>query len=1329
MAKRSLGGGHSFVKAVEGPARVARIAALFAAATLGGLTAGRVASAAAPRTTAGSSATAVSTSPAPPVGLTSATAVSTAAASSVGPTSATAAGPDPGLLFRYSADHGLTADFARGDPQPNFADKVKVIADGQSGPGLQAAGDEVLSWQAGANIFAQRGTLSFFWRGRDPIGPTPFPLFRVGYADHTSWDMVWLRMDWNGHGIDAFVTDNNLARVRVSYSIPEVPRPDQWTHLALSWDETTGIRLYVNGVLAAHKDAVAVLDSGLDQFGPHSRAVSPHQVQSAYSYLRGGDLDEIRIYDHALDDAGVAALAKNEAVNAGHAPVRDLTASRWKNEWWLRYGWNRPQDPPPYLTDAATRIRKVEFTDARDLKQRMTGANDGIPETTWPGVYNRSRLPGRHDYFELPDWNVYVEGGKSITFSLPPEPWNRLEFQGAAYGHLTYLPASGPERTLAARPKGQERTFNSFTTLNGGRLRFDNVEQEIPIQELAAYNVTAGSEPADEQSLSYTIHTDSDPAEYPTVDELAAFISGRFTPDERSTVVALPSGVSSKPRADADGAAMLPIVHILIPDDFRLARSSRPVGHASYGWENLNAGLDGIAIDIPALHVKATHGGLFPLNIQVKDPLWPARNMLDVSVSIKPDEARTVWLDTRDRMLPPGHSLYITLAGAGPDFNAQQLDGAKIRLRFKPRVQALPEHVADRFAQMRDNMAFLVEEHTNTKRLARYERLDRDLTDLLRVDPDNARAREYWVEMNPEQGWPDKSLPTVPAGVPRWAALQVEDLARVRKYINWWLDERQVPYGDFGGGISDDNDLTQQWPPLALMGVDSDKVRKSLDALCDAAERNGMWTNGLGTIKTDELHSYEEALNAKAQAMYLSYGDPKTVERLMETARNYGRIIQKTDKGHTHILSNYFSGTDTVREGIWGWSKPYSNLILHPGVALADFNGNPTVRKLVIDLADGFLAHGRQDANGAWTFPEEINASTEESKGTLTAKSRGNVALMQLLWEAYRWTRDERYLRPLQSELAGGAAFGELSELNANVLDILDQRQAWGTPLLAAAEQGKGGDFAKLIAWQMSGDTKYLEKLYGEEIVTANNRMYMVTEGHWWSDRVELFTDELQRSRLGGMALRRNQFVPGHVVSWRFSDPEGAAKVGILVPGALPTKFKVIAYNLNSEPLAASMMGWGVEPGVWKVSQSAVEGVRHVQFEKSTGIDFTFAPQATTELHLELETPGQPLWDRPDVGIGAGDVHVLQGSIRVTVHSLGSVPAPVSNLTLIDGSGHVVASAKIPAIPAPLDLLPKTAQATLHFGSGVRMTGARVRVELADGVKEITQLNNEVVLQ
>ena len=132
-----------------------------------------------------------------------------------------------GLLFHLSGDKGLTADAARGEAQPNFADKVKIKQDATHGAYIEASGEQVLSWLAPGNIYAQRGTLSFYWRAREPIGPTPFVLFRVGYADHTSWDMVWLRIDWNGKGFDALVTDNNLARVRVSYAVPAVPKPDQ----------------------------------------------------------------------------------------------------------------------------------------------------------------------------------------------------------------------------------------------------------------------------------------------------------------------------------------------------------------------------------------------------------------------------------------------------------------------------------------------------------------------------------------------------------------------------------------------------------------------------------------------------------------------------------------------------------------------------------------------------------------------------------------------------------------------------------------------------------------------------------------------------------------------------------------------------------------------------------------------------------------------------------------------------------------------------------------------------------------------------------------------
>ena len=239
------------------------------------------------------------------------------------------ASPESGLLFYLSGERGLTADYSAGaTPEPNFASDVTTIPDGARGAAIRCGSLQRYSYWAPGNIYAQRGSLAFFWRSREPVGPTEFPIFRVAYADHSSWDMVWLRIDYNGHGFDAFVTDASLSRIRVSWITPQFPPPDRWTHLALSWDETQGIRLYVNGKLVASKDAAAVLSAGLDQFGPHSRIISPHQVQSDYNFVRGGDIDEVRIYDRMLSDEAIAALAKLEELGSSAIlPSRDGATS------------------------------------------------------------------------------------------------------------------------------------------------------------------------------------------------------------------------------------------------------------------------------------------------------------------------------------------------------------------------------------------------------------------------------------------------------------------------------------------------------------------------------------------------------------------------------------------------------------------------------------------------------------------------------------------------------------------------------------------------------------------------------------------------------------------------------------------------------------------------------------------------------------------------------------------------------------------------------------------------------------------------------------------
>jgi hypothetical protein len=114
-------------------------------------------------------------------------------------------------------------------------------------------------------------------------------------------------------------------------------------------------------------------------------------VQSAYNFIRGGDIDELRIYDRMLSDDNVAALAKGIVPRQIPGLQRDLNQANWRDEWWLRYGWNRKGDGPPYLDSPRTVVRKVEIHDVYDLKRWWWKGTDGIRETTWPGVYNRSR--------------------------------------------------------------------------------------------------------------------------------------------------------------------------------------------------------------------------------------------------------------------------------------------------------------------------------------------------------------------------------------------------------------------------------------------------------------------------------------------------------------------------------------------------------------------------------------------------------------------------------------------------------------------------------------------------------------------------------------------------------------------------------------------------------------------------------------------------------------------------------------------------------------------------------------------------------------------------
>jgi hypothetical protein len=299
-------------------------------------------------------------------------------------------------------------------------------------------------------------------------------------------------------------------------------------------------------------------------------------------------------------------------------------------------------------------------------------------------------------------------------------------------------------------------------------------------------------------------------------------------------------------------------------------------------------------------------------------------------------------------------------------------------------------------------------------------------------------------------------------------------------------------------------------------------------------------------------------------------------------------------------------------------------------------------------------------------------------------------------------------------------------------------RQTWGVALATPERAGQRG-FAPLhFAWQATGDKRFLESLYAAQIEAAALREYINTEGSLWIDRVNVADADLQRARLGGIALVRNSYYPGHAVSWKFHAPANEESTAILIPNATRQSLKIIAYNLSQSTVRTTLTAWDIEPGRWEITQGvdtsdddAADGdTSHstVELERTGEVELNLPPRAATVITLRLISKGVAYWSRPDLGIGRDDIVVQGGKVSVTVHSLGAVDSPPTTLALLDREGKMLASAPVPGLKAPSDLMPKTITLTLNFPAGSRMDGASVVIDPESATKEITRINNRLQL-
>jgi len=287
------------------------------------------------------------------------------------------------------------------------------------------------------------------------------------------------------------------------------------------------------------------------------------------------------------------------------------------------------------------------------------------------------------------------------------------------------------------------------------------------------------------------------------------------------------------------------------------------------------------------------------------------------------------------------------------------------------------------------------------------------------------------------------------------------------------------------------------------------------------------------------------------------------------------------------------------------------------------------VRKWLVELADGLIAHRRPDGQGGYALRAAIRFETDEDQPIAGAERT-----WPLLWAAYRWTGDRKYLAPMLEAGVRG-----LPGIAANALDLLTLRESLGPEILSAAETSSDPSL-RYLAWQVSGDRRWLETLYEDQIQAAAVREYINTQGSVWTDRASINHAELQRARLGGVALTRNAYVPGQAVSWTFAGDGGhdvRELVGHHVERARERRELPVAVPVEHR------VREGVPEGVREL-EGARHEVGHAAHRQVVAVD------APTAVALEVVVIGPP---GVDVGVHDGAVRPVVVGVGVNVVTEG----------------------------------------------------------------------------
>lgn len=1228
------------------------------------------------------------------------------------------------VLFHVSFDEDRDANLARGAAlptqqmgSPRAQDDVRFVP-GFVGLAAAYRGAIRNHYEALRNFSADRGTVSMYVQRRgtakefDLLAVSNFSLRRQSYYLRIRYDDEYLKMRI-GTKLDGY----RVIRVPFRW-----PTENRWVHVVASWDHDRGASLWVDGMNSAskwHESTWTLAGADPDMIAIPTRLGMP----PGHTIL----LDEILILDEVIKPSELSRYGTTggSLTASGRDPMSRLDSASPRD-----LGWEPRSSlivPPPHDPDCIVRIRRIQPSSARAVLRAADEVVDGKPGTTWPGSSE----------YEF-------GGGDGLHIKLPETP-THVAIDGYFAGEL--VPGGSLVRGSS------QRVLKSF---RGDGLR---AWQTLPIdmpREVSLFRAadvkSKHSEGANRLGEISFVSVDS-VCSPPKGSVLLLHDSSQVDETQR-TRSKLPRSLEMDWRLEA-GPDPSVDTEIAIPA-YRRLRISVPI--------DKDLPLRGLRLHLRMDSVAAANR----FRIEVHDPTVPSRRIasVDVADTATPEGdgvSFEVVLDGLDQMLLAGDRIPLSIVmdrdtrlrigGRETGSWVSLIPGDTDAVKSRYRADTL-KFIRGRFRALSERRPWLRESNPELvlpERSRVAAELFDPLTRLRQIAPDDPRVSALWLWTHKDAviRWNDSYAPlSERPGIPEWAVLQRALRHACTRVVQWWIDNRQAPNGEFGDGWGDDTDFVQNYPMLALASDPGKRLEKSSRLVADGVVASGRLESGLNRQVLDTLHAYEEGINAQASAFLISPGDVKLAERLFESAAAVRDTLLGHDSaGRLRFRSSRFGSRHVRGDGPWAYDQPRNALMLHPAATLAWYSRNPEAIRIVKEWIDGWrdLYSSAKPAK-AGMYPEKTRMDGSILSWQRVVDAPGFPDLFVMLSQTASRARYgsivDLWSRSSDKDTARDFVVAPWQRLAPLVLLDKNRQRSAVVRWAEAADLDRPsvdlfGRLARrrLVKWEATGDRGAAIEALRASIVNVDELYSAYTWAQPSNDRIWIPFHAAAVMMFGGIPHERNQTWPRHSVSY-----EGFSDLSAWVTEKSDEHLEIDLVSFATEVENGRIRVWNLRPGLYRVSATAREKntarnrsdhhwKRDIELHPHASIEVSLPP--STLLSVEVDRLGRlaggDFWARPDLAIDLQSASTAddQTEFKLRVVNLGNGKSPATVLSVTPSGG----STTVVPIP-PID---GAAQLALHsFDVSVRAVGEKpyeIIVDPRGAISELYKANNRLTVE